>query len=102
MHEYEADPIFPIARDLIIRSIARSAVEEMDMAVGWVVTTSCMGSVSLIGPFENPGDGLVYAAEHRAEMEREFPGAGWRVDVLPLLPAESIPEKKEDSHDCQR
>lgn len=84
------DPFFQQVRDLIRDSIARSAIDDLERAVGWIVTTQCLGAVSLVGPFENVGDGLAYAARYREEMEREFPGAGWKVDVLPLLPAEVL------------
>lgn len=91
------DPFFQQARDSIMACIARSEAEALDRATGWIVTTQCLGAVSLVGPFENVADGLVYAAQYRDEMEREFPDAGWRVDVLPLMPAEPLTDKEDNT-----
>ncbi len=85
------DPFFQLVRNMIQESIARSAIDDLERATGWIVATQCLGALSLVGPFENVGDGLAYAARYRDEMEREFPGAGWQVDVLPIIPP-SLPE----------
>jgi len=68
---------------------ARDAQEAFSRAVGWVVICAHdehrQATETLLGPFQEPGAALAYAAAHEREM-REEGDEGWRCTVHPIMP----------------